>query len=234
MNTAQGTTQSTTKATNWLLLIDGLSSNREEIANSITHGTGFLLSLAAACFMVPVAIASGDMAIVIGCSVYVTTLVAVYAASTLSHVVQEPNCKRLLRMWDQGVIYLLIAGTYTPWGLAYLQQTSWWWMTPVMWGCAIVGFLGKVTFAHRLNRVEVPLYVLLGWLPVVSAWYLRHTVDSAGLHWMLAGGILYTVGTIFLVCDRRAPFLHSVWHILVICASAAHFWAILRYVVWAD
>jgi len=202
----------------------------EETANSITHGIGLALSLVASTVLVQKASPTHDSWTLAGCGIYAATMVAVYAASTLSHVFREPAPRRFFRILDQAFIYLLIAGTYTPFGLTYLRGGWMWLLLSAMWVVAFLGFLSKTWLRHRVDASLPWTYVLLGWMPVTAAWPIMRAVPSGALWWMLIGGVLYTVGTLFLVFDSRMRYLHSVWHVMVIAASAAHFWAIYHYV----
>ena len=201
----------------------------DEIANSITHGIGLALSLVGAAALVTLAVREADTRTIIGCVVYSASLVAVYAASTFSHVFQQPRLRRIFRMLDQGCIYLLIAGTFTPLALKYLSGGWWWLLLAAMWTIAIFGFCSKVFLAHRVEAVSTAAYVVMGWLPVIAARPMIAVTPSACLWMMLAGGLCYTVGTIFLTFDRKALFLHAIWHICVIAGSAVHYFAILQY-----
>ena len=132
-------------------------------------------------------------------------------------------------MLDQGCIYLLIAGTFTPLALKYLSGGWWWLLLATMWTIAIVGFCSKVLLAHRVEAVSTAAYVVMGWLPVIAAKPMIAAAPSTCLWMMLAGGLCYTVGTIFLTFDRKALYLHAIWHICVIAGSAVHYFAILQY-----
>jgi hemolysin III len=202
---------------------------QDEIANSITHGAGMALSLVGAVVLVVLAVQRGGPREIIGCAVYGLSLVGVYTASTLSHVVQEPRLRRKFRMLDQAMIYLLIAGTFTPVALYYLRGGYWWVLFTALWTVAIAGFLSKMLLAHRVDSVAIILYVLMGWMPVVAAKPMIAIVPSGCLWLMAAGGALYTIGTLFLAFDRKAVYLHATWHIFVIAASAVHYYAVLEY-----
>jgi hemolysin III len=202
----------------------------EETANSVTHGAGLALSIAASAVLMQKASQTQNTWTLAGCGIYALTMVAVYAASTLSHVFRAPEPRRFFRILDQACIYLLIAGTYTPFGLTYLRGGWWWLLLSAMWFVALLGVLSKTWLRHRIDASLPWTYVLLGWLPTTAAWPIMETVPGGALCWMLVGGVLYTVGTIFLTLDSRVRYFHSVWHVLVIAASAAHFWAIFHYV----
>jgi hemolysin III len=202
----------------------------EETANSITHGIGLALSVAAAVALLQTASQTHDAWTLAGCGIYALTMVAVYAASTLSHVFRAPGPRQFFRILDQACIYLLIAGTYTPFGLTYLRGGWWWLLLSAMWLVALLGVLSKTWLRHRVDAASAWTYVLLGWLPITAAWPITKTVPGGALRWMLLGGLLYTLGTVFLTLDSRVRYFHSVWHLLVIAAGAAHFWAIYHYV----
>jgi hemolysin III len=166
--------------------------------------------------------------IALACGLYTATLVATYAASALSHGVQQPEWKHRLAVWDQGVIFLLIIGTYTPFLVAYLPSAWSWPVLVLLWGAALLGFASKVLMEHRIDHTFSPLpYVALGWLP---AMILTPFVPLACLAWMAAGGVIYTMGVIFLVLDHRVRYFHAAWHVFVLGGSACHYFAILSFV----
>lgn len=202
-------------------------SAAEEALNSLTHGAGFFLSLAAAAGMLALC-QTADWGLSAACGAYVLSLIAVYAFSTLSHAIHHPPVRHWMRAWDQGVIYLLIAGTYTPFIWAYLADGMRSLMLVVVWGLALVGFYSKVVARRRADLTATITYVLLGWGPAL---YLVNYVTRSCLVWMALGGVLYTLGTLFLHYDRRVRFFHAVWHLLVILASAVHYYAIVTFIV---
>lgn len=209
----------------------GLSAE-EEIANSITHGLGFALSVVGAFVMADtLGGGDGDGWRVAGCSIFLTSLIAVYAMSTLSHVFESPRLRTLFRAIDQGTIYLLIAGTYTPFSLAYLHTTAWWILLGVVWGVAFYGFVSKVLFAHRVENVSMWPCVVLGALPFAAIPTLLTMLPVGALWWMMLGVACYTLGLVFWLNDRRVRHFHAVWHLLVMAGSAAHFSGILLFVV---
>jgi len=206
----------------------------EEIANSITHGIGLVLAIVGAAALLIRSIEHGDVWHLVGCAIYATTLVALYSASTLSHVFHSSRLRTFFRILDQACIYLLIAGTFTPIALVYLRQGWWLLLFAAMWTIALAGFFSKVFWAHRVEAVSLTLYLALGWMPVLSVRTILHVVPAACLWWMLAGGLCYTVGTIFLSLDRKVPFFHATWHLLVIAGSACHFIGIYAYLLPPD
>jgi hemolysin III len=197
-----------------------------ERLNVLTHGVGFVLAVLGAIALAIAVWEHGDVWRIVGCMIYVASLVGVYAASTLSHSFQTPRLRTFFRALDQGFIYLLIVATYTPFSLAYLRSGPWWVLLAAMWAVALFGFFAKLFFFHRVHAITVWGYIVLGWLPIISATALVGVVPAAALWLMLIGGICYTLGTLFLLNDHRAYYLHSLWHLSVIAGSACHFLAI--------
>ncbi len=200
----------------------------EELVNTITHGFGLVLSLLGSMAIIATTplIESG---LAIACGVYALSLIAVYAVSTLSHAVQRQQTKHLLQAWDQGVIYLLIAGTYTPFVCLHLSSYAQWMVLGGIWTTALLGFYSKVILRYRVQAFKAHSYVLLGWLPALT---MMHLVSFGCLAWMVVGGLMYTVGTLFLVLDRRFRFFHATWHLFVVAGSACHFYAITIFVIF--
>jgi hemolysin III len=207
-----------------------LLSPCEELANRITHGIGLFLSLVGVAVMVQV-LGQEDGWRVAGCSVYLFSLISVYAMSTLSHTFETPRLRTMFRALDQGAIYLLIAATYTPFSMAYLHTTPWWIVLGVVWTIALWGFFSKVFFAYRVEQVSMWPCIVLGMIPFVCVPSLVGVVSLAALWWMLLGVGFYTLGLVFWVNDRRVRQFHAVWHLFVIAGSACHFVAILLFVV---
>jgi hemolysin III len=202
----------------------------DELANSITHGLGFLLSLPAAAYIMQLALRTGDAWHIAGCAIYALTLMGVYLASTLSHVVNEPKWKHFFRQCDQGAIYLFIAGTFTPFAFNYVRDGFWVLIPIAVWAIALSGCFSKLFLARRIHGVELPVFIMLGWLPGLSAPHVAQVIPLDVLWWMVGGGLCYTIGTWFLKNDYRAWWMHSIWHLLVIAGSALHFIAIVLYV----
>ena len=214
----------------WINPLSDWSADPEEVANTITHGLGFLLSVLGAIVMAIWVLREGDAWRLLGCMIYAPSLVIVYAMSTLSHVCAAPNRKRLFQILDQGFIYVLIAATYTPFSLAFLRTGPWWLFLAVMWTIAIFGFLSKILLAHGVDAASIWIYVVLGWMPSVTASSLVGLVPEAGLWWMLVGGLCYTIGTVFLIFENHVRHAHALWHLFVITGSACHFFVILLFV----
>lgn len=209
-----------------------LLSPAEEFANFVTHGIGFVLSLAGVAVMAAV-LGNGDGWRIAGCSIYLASLIGVYLMYTLSHTFETPRLRMFFRALDQGTIYLLIAATYTPFSMAYLHSLPWWILLALVWGVAFWGFFSKVLFAHRVEAVSMWPCIVLGGVPFVSVPALLGVVSFTALWWMLLGVACYTLGLVFWVNDRRVKHFHAVWHLLVIAGSACHFVGILLFVVLA-
>ncbi len=218
--------QSTTEISSTLL------SPAEELANQITHGIGLVLSLVGVAVMAAV-LGSGDGWRVAGCSVYLASLIGVYAMSTLSHSFERPRLRLFFRALDQGTIYLLIAATYTPFSMAYLHTVPWWILLGLVWAIALWGFFSKVLLAHRVEAVSMWPCIILGAIPFICVPRLIGMVSMAALWWMLLGVAFYTLGLVFWVNDRRVRHFHAVWHVLVMAGSTCHFVGIMLFVVLA-
>ena len=202
----------------------------EEIAHVITHGLGLVLSLAGLVVLVVSAWLRGDAWHVAGCAVFGTTLVLLYAASTLYHSVPSPPAKRVLRKLDHAAVYLLIAGTYTPFTLVSLRGGWGWTLLALVWGLAILGIALQVAIPRRSPRPSVPLYLAMGWLVVIALEPLVRSVHSAGLVLLILGGLAYTLGVVFYAW-QRLPYNHAVWHVFVLAGSICHFSCVLGYVI---
>jgi hemolysin III len=198
-------------------------SAADELVNALTHGLGLVLAVLGGLVMVVSVMAHGDPWRIAGCGVFVASLVAVYTASTLSHSATSVRWKSFFRRLDQGFIYLLIVGTYTPFGLAYWRTTAGWLLLAALWTVAILGFFSKIVLGHRVHSISMWSYIALGWLPVLAVPSLVQSVPLVIGGWMLVGGLCYTLGTLFLVFDARVRHFHAVWHVLVILGSACHF-----------
>jgi hemolysin III len=203
----------------------------EEAINAATHGVGFACAIAAGIILICVTTRHGNVAQIVGSSIYATTLISAYAASTLSHLFHGPALRHAFRIADQGIIFLFIAGTFTPIAFSYLLHGAWWILTGLVWLVALAGFLEKVAFAHRvkLGAVSVGLYILLGWLPGVAVPGMIGTVPGPLLWWVLAGGLCYSGGILFFHFDHRVPYFHAAWHMMVIAGTTCHYIGILMY-----
>lgn len=198
----------------------------EEFVNTLTHGFGLVLALLGGLAMLWSVLRHGDVWQITGCAIYAASLVAVYAASTLSHSVTEVRRKNFFRQLDQGCIYFLIVATYTPFGLTYWRTGAGWMLLVGLWTAAFVGFFSKVVLAHRVHDISMWTYIVLGWLPMIAVPVLRQTVPVDSTYLMVVGGVCYLFGTLFLFFDTRVRHFHAVWHLLVIAGSLCHFFGI--------
>ena len=194
--------------------------------NSITHLIGTVLAIVGTA--VVVSVAAGARA-VIAFTIYGTMLILAYLSSTLYHSVRGP-AKELFHIFDHCAIYLLIAGTYTPFTLLTLHGPVGWWLFATIWTLAIAGIIKDVFFHGRFRIASAIFYLLMGWLVVVAFEPLRQSLPVAGIAWLAAGGILYTVGTIFFGLSKHVAHTHGVWHLCVLGGSICHYVAVLRYV----
>jgi hemolysin III len=201
----------------------------DERANQLTHGLGLALSLAGAGFLCRHVCLHGDAWQITGCLVFSAALVAVYAASTLSHSFETIRLRHFFRTLDQVCIFLLIAGTYTPFGLKYLRTPGAMALLVAIWILAVAGIVSKL-FVTRVKNVATAFYVLLGWLPILAIKSILEHVPGQVLGLALAGGFFYTVGTYFLTHDNRRLYFHAWWHVLVMAGSACHYLAVLLFV----
>jgi hemolysin III len=202
----------------------------EETANQLTHGLGLLLSLVGAAILVNSARAHSDPLQFVGSCVYAVSLVSLYAASTLSHSFRTPRTRHFFRMLDQVCIFLLIAGTFTPFALSYFRHGWLWGLTLVMWGLTCVGIFFKVCF-RRLRNVSIGAYVLLAWIPIIAMHEIVRVMPAGALLLIFLGGMLYTLGILFLILDEKYSYFHAVWHVLVMSASVCHYCAVMLYVI---
>lgn len=200
----------------------------EEIANSITHGIGAGLSIAGLTLLVVLAVMNGNIYQIVSFSIYGATLTILYLASTLYHSFQQPKVKQVFRIFDHASIFLLIAGTYTPLLLVGVRGTLGWALLVIIWGLALLGIGFKALFINRFQKVSVLAYVLMGWLSVVALKEMIANIPTGGLIWLGAGGVIYTLGTIFYAM-KKYRYTHTVWHVFVLGGSICHFFAILFY-----
>ena len=202
----------------------------EERVNFFTHALGLLISLIGAVVLISLARETGDFWKVFGCSVYSASAASVFAASTLSHAFERPRLRHFFRTLDQVCIFFMIAGTYTPFAVVYMRDGWVAYLLVAVWILAFTGAFVKL-FVTRLGNISTAFYVLLGWLPAMSIPTAIRLAPISCLSWVLAGGVLYTIGTIFLVLDHRVKYFHGVWHVLVVSASVCHFVAVLKVVL---
>ena len=202
----------------------------EELVNALTHGVGLLLSIAGLSLLVTLASLTGNPWYIVGSATFGTTLVLVYAGSTLYHSCRSISRKRVWRVVDESLIYLLIAGTYTPFVLGPLRSPWGWTILGMVWGIAVVGITGKILFPGRWRRAFIALYLAQGWLILVAAIPTINSIPAGGLALLLLGGLAYSGGVILLLWTRL-PFSHGAWHLCVMAGSATHYFAVLYYLL---
>ena len=210
--------------------VRGRFSTTEELANTITHGIGLLIALGAMAVLVVFAAIFGDAWHIVGCSIYGVTLVFLYAASTFYHSAHHPEVKSLLRTLDHSAIFLLIAGTYTPFTLVNLRGGWGWSLLGVIWGLAIIGIVCEGALRRRSKVGALALYVMMGWVALVAVKPIVTAIAAHGVLLILAGGVAYTAGVGFYLW-RRIPYHHAIWHLFVIMGSMFHYFAVLLYVI---
>ena len=201
----------------------------EERWNTLTHGAGLVVALVAGPVLLRRAFLAGDAAMIAAVSWYVVSLVGVFLSSTMSHAAREPELKRRWEIRDQAFIYLLISGTFFPYAAAYLRETRWIWLVAAMAAGALAGFLSKVVFKHRIRGVSIPIYTLLGWVPILGVPTIFAQLPQTGIAWTTIGALSYMAGTAFLALDHRRRYLHVLWHLCVLTGCWLHLATIWRY-----
>lgn len=202
----------------------------EEIAHSITHGIGAILSLAGLVFLICKGFVSGDPWRLASGTVYGISLVLLYTFSTLYHSFPWPRVKAVFQTLDHAAIYVLIAGSYTPFALVTLRGSGGEWMCVLLWAIAVAGILSEVLWANRPRWLSVVIYLGMGWISIVMIKPMLASMAPQGIWLLVAGGLSYTVGTIAYV-SKRVSYLHAVWHLFVFAGSLLHFLAIAIYVI---
>lgn len=203
-------------------------SVREEIANSISHGLGLLLSLVALPVLVLAASEMGNVRFLVGVSVFGGTMVLLYLASTLYHSITHETAKQFFRVFDHTAIFLLIAGSYTPFSLGVLRGPWGWSMLAIVWTLAIIGITLKIRKRTRHSRISIVLYVIMGWLALIAIKPIVMLIPVPGILLIFAGGLAYTGGLAFFAA-QRIRYNHFIWHLFVIAGTTCHFFAVLWY-----
>lgn len=198
--------------------------------NSITHLVGTVLAVIATAVVVTLAALRADARTVTAVAVYGAMLITLYLTSTLYHSIRHHKVKRLFHVFDHSAIYLLIAGTYTPFTLVTLRGAWGWTLFAIVWTLAVVGVAKDAFFYGRMRALSVALYVVMGWLVVIAFVPLKHALPAAGIAWLVAGGLVYTSGIVFYALSNRIAYTHGVWHLFVFAGSVCHYCAVLRYV----
>jgi hemolysin III len=193
----------------------------EELANTLTHGTGAVASVVALVVLVILAARGGDAWEIVSVALFGATLLTLYLASTLYHAALDPRARAGLEVCDHGAIYLLIAGTYTPFTIGVLRGGWGWSLFGVIWGLALAGIAFKVFFAGRFRVTSTLIYLAMGWLVIIAAGPMLRQLSPVTLGWLLAGGLAYTAGTPFYHATRFR-YAHAVWHVFVLAGSVCH------------
>lgn len=202
----------------------------EEVMNAVTHGVGTLLAVAGLVLLTVFAYLYGEVWHILSFSIYGTTLVLLYLASTLYHSFTNERLKYIFKILDHSAIYLLIAGTYTPFTLVPLHGLLGWTVFGLVWGLAIIGIVLKVFFVGRFKLISTLCYILMGWFIIIAIKPLIATVATLGIMWLIIGGLFYTFGTVFYLW-HKLPYNHAIWHLFVLAGSISHFIAVFFYVL---
>jgi hemolysin III len=205
-------------------------SEEEELANRLTHGLAAVLSMVGLVVMIVVSSRTGDPYRIFSAAVFCGALSLFYVVSTLYHSVRSPRVRYVFRVLDHVGIYLVIAGSYTPFTLVSMRAGHGWALFGAVWGLAIAGTIFKTFMTHRLAFLAPVFYIALGWLIVVDLEGVLTLVPHGGVLWLIAGGLCYTVGILFYAIDR-IPYNHAIWHVFVIAGSLCHYFAVLWYVL---
>lgn len=200
----------------------------EEIANSVSHGIGLLASIAATPILIVSAVRRDDPVGVVAVSVFSASMIFLYLASTAYHVLPAGRLKRIARRFDHAAIYLLIAGTYTPFTLGVLRGPWGWTLFGLVWGLAVIGLLQEGIINQRVRILSVCIYLAMGWLALIAVRPMWFSIPRAGFYWVLAGGVVYTAGIIFYAANH-VRYAHFAWHLCVLAGSACFFVAVLWY-----
>lgn len=205
-------------------------SVREEVFHAIAHGIGLILAIAGLIALIILSAMRGNMWHVISTSIYGGTLVILYLNSTLYHALAKSRAEKVFRILDHSSIYLLIAGTYTPFALVTIKGGWGWAVFGIVWGLAVLGIVFKALTAGRFKTFSTILYLIMGWLIVIVIGRIINNLERGGIILLFIGGAFYSLGTVFYML-KRVPYFHLIWHIFVLCASIAHFFAVLFYVI---
>lgn len=204
-------------------------SQAEEIANSISHGIGLVAALVGTPFLIAHAARLGDVGFLVGTSLFSATVIFLYLASTIYHALPIGKAKRVFQVVEHSAIFLLIAGTYTPFTLGILQGVWGWILLAGIWSLAVAGVVLKVFYKASPSILSTSLYLLMGWIVVIAADPLIARVPTPGLLWLIAGGLSYTVGVAFFAIDSKLQYGHLIWHLFVMAGTTCHYFAVLWY-----
>ena len=205
-------------------------TRKEEIFNTISHGIGLLFSIPALVLLIVYASLYGNAWHIVSFSIYGSSLIILYTASTVYHAAKEPKLKHKLNVFDHSAIYILIAGTYTPFTLVTLNGAWGWSIFGIIWGLAIAGVISKLFFIGKFRTLSAIGYILMGWVIIIAIKPLLDNLATGGLWWLFAGGLSYSLGVIFYV-QKKMPYAHGIFHIFVLLGSLFHFFSVFFYVL---
>jgi len=210
--------------------LPGKYTFREELANSVTHGLGTLLSVAGLIVLLYFSVSNGDIWRTVSFTIYGTALIICHASSTLYHSLQFPKAKKIFAILDHNSIFVLIAGTYTPFLLVSLRGEWGWYLFITIWVMAFLGIAYESFFINKYPKVSTSIYTGMGWISVIALGKLLKTIGLHGILWLISGGIIYTAG-IWFYSSQQIPYNHAIWHLFVLAGAACHFIPILLYVM---
>ncbi|MCC5906265.1 MAG: hemolysin III family protein [Balneolaceae bacterium] len=203
-------------------------TRKEEIANAISHGVGALAAIVAAPFLIYYTVNHGDPLSVAGVSVFIASAILLYLSSTLFHLLQNKKAKNVFQIFDHVAIFILIAGTYTPFTVGILHGPFGWFMLALIWFVAIIGIILRLWLGKSNMKIYVVFYLLMGWMIFIGIKPLIENMELAGLLWLAVGGAAYTLGIIFYLLPHRT-YSHFVWHLFVLAGTSTHFMAVMYY-----
>lgn len=203
----------------------------EELVSAISHGIGALLSVVALVLCIVFSAKHNDVYAIVSSCIYGTTSIILYTMSTMYHSLKVNNAKRVFRIIDHCSIFLLIAGTYTPYVLVVLPKNIGWTMFGIIWACATIGIVLNAVDLNKYKKISMFLYIIMGWMIIFSFKYLLRSISREGIFLMLSAGVLYTVGAIFYGLGKKKKYMHSVFHLFVLFASVLFFFSIFLYVI---
>jgi hemolysin III len=204
-------------------------SQGEEIANSVSHGIGLVAALVGTPFLIMRAAQHEDAGFIVGVSLFAATMVMLYLASTLYHALPRGKGKRVFKIIEHSAIFLLIAGTYTPFSLGVLRGAWGWSLIGIVWSLAAIGVAMKAFEKMHNPIISTSLYLLMGWLILIAIYPMYTRLPLSGLLWLVAGGVAYTIGVFFFATDSRLQYGHFIWHLFVMVGTACHYFAVLWY-----
>lgn len=202
----------------------------EEIANAISHGLGVVAAIAITPFLIIRAIPHGAAAVT-GAAIFSASMIILYASSAIYHSLPQCKAKKIFQIFDHAAIFLLIAGTYTPFTLSALQGAWGWTLFGIIWGLAVLGVILKTIYTDGTSKLSIALYLAMGWLAIFAVRPLYDAMPAEGLFWILAGGVMYTGGVLFFAYDHRKKFNHFIWHLFVLAGTSCHVVAVIGYVL---